>query len=302
MPIIGTSPDSDRRRRRPRALPEAAARAGPAPAAERAPRAPKTEALEQAARARLSAGGAPELRAGRPRDGNRARAARPRALHARGGQGVSNDSPVLLDRFLNDAIEVRRRLHARRRRRRLLIGGVMEHIEQAGVHSGDSACSLPPYSPEGRYHGRAASARRVAMAKALNVVGLMNVQFAIQAEGRPGRHLRARSEPARLAHRAVRARRPPAIPLAKIAARCMAGQIAASRRASRKEVIAAVLQREGSRVPVRQVPGRGHHPRPRDEVHRRSDGRGQDLRRSLREVADRRRHAACRSRARCSSR
>ncbi len=57
---------------------------------------------------------------------------------------VSNDSPVLLDRFLNDAIEVD--VDAVSRRRRRVIGGIMEHIEQAGVHSGDSACSLPPYS------------------------------------------------------------------------------------------------------------------------------------------------------------
>jgi carbamoyl-phosphate synthase large subunit len=58
---------------------------------------------------------------------------------------VSNDSPVLLDRFLNDAIEVRCGLPARSAWQ-VFIGGVMEHIEQAGVHSGDSACSLPPYS------------------------------------------------------------------------------------------------------------------------------------------------------------
>ena len=88
---------------------------------------------------------------------------------------VSNDSPVLLDRFLNDAIEcdvdcIRDSSGA------TFIGGVMEHIEQAGVHSGDSACSLPPYSLAA---DTVAELKRqsAAMAGALNVVGLMNVQF-----------------------------------------------------------------------------------------------------------------------------
>jgi carbamoyl-phosphate synthase large subunit len=91
---------------------------------------------------------------------------------------VSNDSPVLLDHFLDDAIEVD--VDCLADGKRVLIGGVMEHIEQAGVHSGDSACSLPPYSltPE-----TIAELKRQTeqMARALNVVGLMNVQFAIQA-------------------------------------------------------------------------------------------------------------------------
>ncbi len=90
---------------------------------------------------------------------------------------VSNDSPVLLDRFLNDAIECD--VDALSDGKRVFIGGVMEHIEQAGVHSGDSACSLPPYSLSAE---TVAELKRqtAAMAKALNVVGLMNVQFAIQ--------------------------------------------------------------------------------------------------------------------------
>src|SRR5579864_3568305 len=91
---------------------------------------------------------------------------------------VSNDSPVLLDRFLNDAIECDVDC-LRDAEGNTLIGGVMEHIEQAGVHSGDSACSLPPYSLKAE---TVAELKRqsAAMAKALNVVGLMNVQFAIQ--------------------------------------------------------------------------------------------------------------------------
>ena len=90
---------------------------------------------------------------------------------------VSNDSPVLLDRFLNDAIEVD--VDAVSDGETVLIGGIMEHIEQAGVHSGDSACSLPPFSLSAAVQDELRR-QTVAMAKALNVVGLMNVQFAIQ--------------------------------------------------------------------------------------------------------------------------
>jgi carbamoyl-phosphate synthase large subunit len=90
---------------------------------------------------------------------------------------VSNDSPVLLDRFLDDAIEVD--VDAICDGKDVLIGGIMEHIEQAGVHSGDSACSLPPYSlsPEIQDVMR----QQVKdMALELGVVGLMNTQFAIK--------------------------------------------------------------------------------------------------------------------------
>ena len=90
---------------------------------------------------------------------------------------VSNDSPVLLDRFLDVAIEVD--VDAICDGEDVLIGGIMEHVEQAGVHSGDSGCSLPPnsLSPEVQAELREQTRK---LAKALNVVGLMNVQFAIQ--------------------------------------------------------------------------------------------------------------------------
>ena len=109
---------------------------------------------------------------------------------------------MLLDRFLNDAIEVD--VDAVCDGTDVVIGGIMEHIEQAGVHSGDSACSLPPFSLSPRTAGRAAPADDRRWRKALDVVGLMNVQFAIQTtRARPGR-LRARSQSARVAHGAVR--------------------------------------------------------------------------------------------------
>ena len=92
---------------------------------------------------------------------------------------VSHDSPVLLDHFLNNAIEVD--VDAICDGKNVLIGGVMEHIEQAGVHSGDSACSLPPFSLSSAMKNEL-NRQTVAMARALQVVGLMNVQFAIQGD------------------------------------------------------------------------------------------------------------------------
>jgi carbamoyl-phosphate synthase large subunit len=90
---------------------------------------------------------------------------------------VSNESPVLLDRFLNDAIEVD--VDAISDGRRVVIGGIMEHIEEAGVHSGDSACALPPHSLSRAVQNELAEQVQ-RMAEALGVVGLMNTQFAIQ--------------------------------------------------------------------------------------------------------------------------
>ncbi|VWX63087.1 carbamoyl-phosphate synthase, large subunit [Burkholderiales bacterium 8X] len=138
---------------------------------------------------------------------------------------VSNDSPVLLDRFLNDAVECDVDC-LRDAEGATLIGGVMEHIEQAGVHSGDSACSLPPYSLKAE---TVAELKRqsAAMAKALNVVGLMNVQFAIQEKD--GQDVIYVLEVNPRASRTVPfVSKATGIQLAKVAARCMAGQSLAS--------------------------------------------------------------------------
>jgi carbamoyl-phosphate synthase large subunit len=136
---------------------------------------------------------------------------------------VSNDSPVLLDRFLNDAIECDVDA-VRDATGRVFIGGVMEHIEQAGVHSGDSACSLPPY-----YLSRATvdelKRQTAAMAAGLNVVGLMNVQFAIQEVERHKKDVIFVLEVNPRASRTVPfVSKATGIQLAKVAARCMAGQ------------------------------------------------------------------------------
>ncbi|MRD71940.1 carbamoyl-phosphate synthase large subunit [Rhodocyclus tenuis] len=129
---------------------------------------------------------------------------------------VSHDSPVLLDRFLNDACEVD--VDALSDGEEVIIGGVMEHIEQAGVHSGDSACSLPPYSL-GEDVQAELRRQTKAMARALNVVGLMNVQFAIQ-----GDQVYVLEVNPRASRTVPFVSKATGLQLAKIAARCMAGR------------------------------------------------------------------------------
>src|SRR3546814_14400269 len=97
--------------------------------------------------------------------------------YRRGAVEVSNDSPVLLDRFLNNAIEVD--VDALADGKDVVIGGIMEHNEEAGVHSGDSACSLPAHSLPKKVQDDIRT-QIVKLAKALKVVGLMNTQFAVQ--------------------------------------------------------------------------------------------------------------------------
>jgi carbamoyl-phosphate synthase large subunit len=92
---------------------------------------------------------------------------------------VAPDHPILIDKFLDDSIEID--VDAVADGERVVVGGVMEHIEKAGVHSGDAACALPPYSlDEGQV--KTLRAQTKALAKALGVVGLINVQFAIRNE------------------------------------------------------------------------------------------------------------------------
>jgi carbamoyl-phosphate synthase large subunit len=290
VPIIGTSPDmidaAEDRERFQKLLHELNLRQPPNATARTEPRRWKRP------RAGLPAGGAPQLCAGWPRHGNRARAARPGALHARSRQGQQR-LPVLLDRFLNDAIECDVDC-LRDPEGQTFIGGVMEHIEQAGVHSGDSACSLPPYSLSAATVAES-SARRQGHGRCAERGGPDERAVRHPEHRRQGRDLRAGSEPPRLSRTVPFVSKATGIQLAKVAARCMAGQTLASQGITGSDT--AVLQRQGSGVPVRQVPRCGHHPRPRDEVHRRGDGRGQDLWRGVcEEPAGRRHQAAARSR------
>ena len=156
------------------------------------------------------------------------------ARYMREAVKVSHDSPVLLDRFLDNAVEVDIDVIADRDGN-VLVGGVMEHIEEAGVHSGDSSCSLPPYSLSADTQARLRE-QVVALAKALNVIGLMNTQFAVQTDA-DGRDTIFLLEVNPRASRTV-----PFVskaigrPLAKIAARCMAGKSLAEQGAT-KEIV-----------------------------------------------------------------
>ena len=135
---------------------------------------------------------------------------------------VSNDSPVLLDRFLNDAIEVDVDAICDQTGR-VFIGGVMEHIEQAGVHSGDSACSLPPFSLSS---DTVAELKRqtAVMATALGVVGLVNVQFAIQKNATMEPVVYVLEVNPRASRTVPYVSKATGLQLAKIAARCMVGR------------------------------------------------------------------------------
>ncbi|MBA3929648.1 carbamoyl-phosphate synthase large subunit [Pseudoxanthomonas japonensis] len=157
------------------------------------------------------------------------------ARYVRDAVKVSNDSPVLLDRFLDNAVEVDVDIIADAEGN-VLIGGVMEHIEEAGVHSGDSSCSLPPYSLSAKTQDEL---RRqvVELAKALKVVGLMNTQFAIQSGEDGSDDIVYLLEVNPRASRTVPfVSKATGMPLAKIAARCMAGKTLAGQGAT-KEIV-----------------------------------------------------------------
>jgi Carbamoylphosphate synthase large subunit (split gene in MJ) len=154
--------------------------------------------------------------------------------------------PILLDRFLDDAIEVD--VDAVSDGKDVIIGGIMEHIEQAGVHSGDSACSLPPFSLSKALQDELRR-QTVAMAKALNVIGLMNVQFAIQRDTVYVLEVNPRaSRTVPFVSKAT------GVPLAKIAARCMAGQSLAQQGITR-EVIPPYYSVKEAVFPFIKFPG-----------------------------------------------
>ena len=223
VPIIGTSPDmidaAEDRERFQKLLQELGLRQPPNATARTEP-----EALEKAAalgyplvvRPSYVLGGRAMEIVHEQRDLER---------YMREAVKVSHDSPVLLDRFLNDAIECDVDC-LRDPEGKTFIGGVMEHIEQAGVHSGDSACSLPPYSLSADTVNEL-KRQSAAMAEALHVVGLMNVQFAIQhVQGKDVIYvLEVNPRASRTVPFVSKAT---GIQLAKVAARCMAGQTLAS--------------------------------------------------------------------------
>ncbi len=176
---------------------------------------------------------------------------------------VSEKSPVLLDRFLDDAIEVDVDCisDGTDGPDGVMIGGIMEHIEQAGVHSGDSACSLPPYSLSPALQDELRR-QTALMARALKVVGLMNVQFAIQGQNGDTRDeavvyvLEVNPRASRTVPFVSKAT---GQPLAKIAARCMAGQRLADQRGKDgqppREVIPPYFSVKEAVFPFNKFPG-----------------------------------------------
>ena len=159
---------------------------------------------------------------------------------------VSNESPVLLDRFLNDAIEVD--VDAICDGTDVVIGGIMEHIEEAGVHSGDSACSLPPFSLSEEIKADLREQTKQ-MALALNVVGLMNVQFAIK-----GSDIYVLEVNPRASRTVPFVSKATSRPLAKVAALCMAGKTLAEQGIS-EEIIPEYFSVKEAVFPFVKFPG-----------------------------------------------
>ncbi|MEZ5559676.1 MAG: carbamoyl-phosphate synthase large subunit [Pseudomonadales bacterium] len=159
---------------------------------------------------------------------------------------VSNDSPVLLDRFLDQAVEVD--VDAVSDGNEVVIGAIMQHIEQAGVHSGDSACSLPPYRLDATIQDRIREQVK-AMALELGVIGLMNVQLAVQ-----DREIFVLEVNPRASRTVPFVSKCIGVSLAKVAARCMAGQTLADQGISR-EIIPSHFNIKESVFPFSKFPG-----------------------------------------------
>src|SRR2546427_1013751 len=159
---------------------------------------------------------------------------------------VAPEHPILIDKFLEDSIEID--VDAVADAERIVVGGVMEHIEKAGVHSGDAACALPPYSlDEGQV--KALRTQTKALAKALGVVGLINVQFAIRNETIFVLEVNPRaSRTVPFVSKAI------GVPLAKVAARCMVGRSLAAQGCTREIVPAHVNVKEAV-FPFIKFPG-----------------------------------------------
>lgn len=168
------------------------------------------------------------------------------SLYMENAVQVSHESPVLLDHFLDKAIEVD--VDAICDGEAVLIGAVMEHIEEAGIHSGDSACSLPPYSLSDDVIAELKhQTKRLALE--LGVVGLMNVQFAVQ----DGEVYLIEVNP-RASRTVPFVSKATAIPLAKVAARCMSGKSLADQGRS-EEVVPGFFSVKEAVLPFSRFPG-----------------------------------------------
>ena len=201
--------------------------------------------------------------------------------------GVTADRPVLVDRFLEDAVEVDVDA-VRDATGEVVICGVMEHVEEAGVHSGDSACALPPQTLSGRRGGRARAARPGDLR---GPAGARPVQRPVRREGRPG--LRARGQPAGQPDRALRGQ-------GHRRARGHGGGPGDGGRHAGRAAGRGPADRAGRRPrlgqgggpPLQPLPGGRHAARPGDALDRRGDGHRRHVRPGLRQEPDRRRQPA----------
>ena len=207
-----------------------------------------------------------------------------RSLHDAAPSRRRPGHPILIDKFLEDAVELDVDAVADSTGA-VVIGGIMEHIEEAGIHSGDSSCVVPPYLVAER-HVALIRDYTQRIARALKVVGLMNAQFAIKDDTVYVLEVNPR------ASRTVPyLSKATGVPLAKVAARVMVGRTLAQLGLDRGSRGRRSLRQDAG-VPVRAVPGRRHDSRTGDEVHRRSHGRRGDVRVRVRQSAARRRAAA----------
>ena len=207
--------------------------------------------------------------------------------------GVTAERPVLVDRFLEDAVEVDVDA-VRDGTGEILIAGVMEHVEEAGVHSGDSACALPPQTLREDVVDTLERHTR-ALAESLEVCGLINVQFAVK----DGLVYVLEANP-RASRTVPFVAKATGVPLAMVAARVMVGQTLAELR--QEGLLPADVDRPGSRARPRERQGGGaplrplsrgrHAAGPRDALDRRGDGCRHHLRPGLRQEPDGGRHAA----------
>ncbi len=206
---------------------------------------------------------------------------------------IGSDRPVLVDRFLDDAIEID--VDALYDGRELYLGGVMEHIEEAGIHSGDSACALPPITL-GAHDIKRLRASTEAIAKGVGVRGLINIQFALAGDILYVLEANPRASPHRAVHlqghrgAAGQGRRPH---LARRHRRRTARRgPAAGRRRRRHPAAGRADLGQGGRAAVEPVPRRlgtrrGHRARPGDALHRRGHGHRRGVRHRVRQVAGR---------------
>ncbi len=244
---------------------------------------------------RLPGAGASLLRARRPGDGDRlrrrpARSRRsrrcPRSDGALGREGgLTAERPVLVDRFLEDAVEVDVDA-VRDATGEVLICGVMEHVEEAGVHSGDSACALPPQTLDSEVLAEIERITRV-IAEALDVRGLCNVQFAVK--DRLVYVLEANPRASRTVPFVAKAT---GVPVAMVAARVIVGATLAELRTEgllRPSGRAGTSRSRRRCCPFNRFPGGRHAARPGDALDRRGDGDRRHLRPRLREEPDGRR-------------